>query len=194
MLKFFNSVEFDSISTISILILMVFCVVLISGCIQGTEKGGPAIPAPLTPSEKSIEEQYSLFEQPCYDEKNQRSCHAPSSFSGTGTIVIDNSLMEASPHWILLAAGKTEQEALLAFIQKAEVTPEKRSEWSRFMMKMWMKYPVMYVENGTSAKLVPGKTAYAFSLTPDENAMFQEIERYIAEDMGKSSAKQNSGS
>ena len=99
--------------------------------------------------------------------------------------------MTVSPHWILLAAGKTEQEALLSFIQKADVIPQKKTEWSRFMMKMWMKYPVMYVEDGTSARLVPGKTAYAYSLTPDENAMFQEIEQYIAADMGKASVKQS---
>jgi hypothetical protein len=166
------------------LVGLVFCGILISGCVQGTQNTGSA---PVTISDKSIEEQYSLFEQPCYDEKNQSPCKAPSSFMGNVNLLIDNSLMEATPHWILLAAGKTEQESLLAFIQKANVTPRKKSEWSLFMMKMWMKYPVMYVENGASAKLVPAKTTYPFSLTPDENAMFQEIERYIAEDMGKTS-------
>jgi hypothetical protein len=167
---------------------------LISGCVIGTENKGSAISAPVTYSDKSIEEQYAQFEQPCFDEMNQSSCHAPSSFSGTANIEIDDSLMKASPHWFLLAAGKTEQEALLSYIQKANVTAQKKTEWSQFMMKMWMKYPVMYVKNGTSARLVPGKTPYAYSLAPDENTLFQEIETYIAQDMARASSKQSSGS
>jgi hypothetical protein len=166
------------------LVALVCCGIVISGCLQGPQNTESV---PAAPSDKSVEEQYSLFEQPCYDEKNQSPCKAPSSFTGNVNLVIDNSLMEATPHWILLAAGKNEQQSLLAFIQKASVTPQKKTEWSLFMMKMWMKYPVMYVENGASAKLVPAKTTYPFSQTPDENAMFQEIERYIAEDMGKTS-------
>lgn len=209
-------------SGLSLCTLIVFCIAL-SGCmgtqnpgsasIQSSE-AGPSVSA--TVSGISIEEQYAAFEQPCYDEKIQRACTAPYSFSDKMTM-FDDSLLKTTPHWILLAAGKTEQEALLSYIRKANVTPEKKNEWSVFMMKMWMKYPVMYVINGTitteysiiytengtmcmkdgsicteigpSAKLAQGNTAYSYWSTPDENATFREIERYIAEDMENISSR-----
>ena len=172
-------------SVLSLFTLVLFCMVL-TGCVgtQNTDNGStqssginPSVSATI--STMSIEEQYAAFEQPCYDEKNQRECKAPSDFS---QLIFDPSFMQTMPHSFLLVAGKDQQTSLLAYIQRANVSPEKKNEWSSFMMEMWMKYPVMYVENGNSAKLVQGKTTYPYTLTSDENTMFQEIERYIAED------------
>lgn len=179
-------------SALSLCTLILFCT-LLTGCVdtQNSDNGSTQSPG-ITPSVSatvstiSIEEQYAAFEQPCYDEKNQRECKAPSDFS---QLILDPSFMQTMPHPFLLVAGKDQQTSLLAYIQKANVTPEKKNEWSSFMMKMWMKYPVMYVENGNSAKLVQGKTTYPYTLTSDENAMFQEIERYIAEEMENFSSK-----
>lgn len=173
---------------------LVLCGVLISGCMQAAQHADPPRSAPTTIPQRSVEELYSLFDQPCYDEKNQTPCQAPSSFLGDLRVEPDRSLTEATPHWILLAAGKTEQEALLSYIEKADVSSQKRSEWSRFMMRMWMKYPVMYVKNGSSARLVPKISSLSYSPRPDENMVFQEIERYIAQDAARVLSEQKPGS
>lgn len=172
-----------------LIIGLVLCLTLIAGCIQGSTKPVPDFSTPAPAPDGSIEEQYSRFEQPCYDEINQSSCHAPPSFSGTLDLVIDNSLVQSTPHWMLLAAGKTEQEGLLKYIREADIPADQKTAWSRFMMKMWMKCPVRYVRTGTSSKLVPADTPC--TLTPDENAVFTQIESYIAEDMGRASGKQS---
>ncbi len=165
---------------------------LLTGCVstqnsdmRSPQSSGTNLSVSGTVSTKSIEEQYAAFKQPCYDEKNQRGCTAPPDFSQ----FIDPTFMETMPHPFLLVAGKDQQADLLAYIQIANVTPEKKNEWSSFMMKMWMKYPVVYVENGNSVKLAQGKTTYPYILTSDEDTMFQEIERYIAEDMSNTTSE-----
>lgn len=135
------------------------------------------------------EEGYSHFVQEGYDEMHHCKSPIPDSFTAIGELTIDSSLIGATPHWFLLAAGKTEQRVLLNYINHAEVTQQKRAAWARFMKTVWMKYPVKYVKAGTSSKLVPGISLSRFSPTSRENAIFQEIEQYIAEDMEKVVAK-----
>jgi hypothetical protein len=138
------------------------------------------------------EERYSYFEQEGYDEKHHCRLPVPESFSTTVDLTIDKTLIEATPHWVLLAAGKTEQEALLNYIKQADVSKNKKSQWTRFMMKVWMKYPVKYIKKDGSSRLVPGGKFSKFSLTKQEGSTFREIELYIANDMNKESPSTSS--
>ncbi len=142
------------------------------------------------------EESYSHFVQEGYDENHRCRYPVPEAFTAVANLNIDNTLIEATPHWFLLAVGKAEQKALLNYIKQADVSKNKKTAWTRFMKKVWMKYPVKYVKTDNSAKLVPGKPITKFSPTSKENEIFREIEFYIAEDMEKVSANEqteNSG-
>jgi hypothetical protein len=61
-------------------------------------------------------------------------------------------------------------------------------EWTLFMMKIWMKYPVKYLKQDDGAILVPG-TPGRFSPNSQENKTFREIETYIARDMSNAQTK-----
>jgi|WetSurMetagenome_2_1015567.scaffolds.fasta_scaffold24249_1 hypothetical protein len=132
---------------------------------------------------RATEEKFSRFSHEGYDEKHHCPTPVPPSYTAIVNLTIDSSLMNATPHWMFLAAGKTEQKGLLSYIRQANVSAKKKAQWSMFMMKSWMKYPVKYIKIGDGAILVPGKTPYKLSMTPKENSTFQEIERYIAEDI-----------
>jgi len=135
------------------------------------------------------EERYSHLEQDGYDERHHCKLRVPESFSTTVDLTIDKTLIEATPHWVLLAAGKTEQKALLNYIQQADISKAKKSQWTRFMMKVWMKYPVKYIKTDGAARLIPGGKTNKFSLTIQEDATFKEIELYIGKDMIDTSPK-----
>jgi len=127
----------------------------------------------------------SLVPREGYDERFRCGCHAPDSFSQVPNLQIDPALITATPHWIFLAAGEKEQEALLKFLNNADIPPKKRAEWKRFMTRMWKKYPVRYVKTRSSARLELGDHRQSYSLTAEEKATFQEIETYIAQEMEK---------
>jgi hypothetical protein len=135
------------------------------------------------------EERYSHFEQEGWDEMHHCKSPIPASFTADANLTIDITLISATPHWFLLAAGRAEQNALLNYISHADVSQQTKASWTRFMKRMWMKYPVRYVKTGTSAKLVPGTSPSELSMTSQENATFKEIELYIAEDMARVSAQ-----
>ncbi len=63
------------------------------------------------------DEMYSNFVQEGYDEKHRCSLPVPESFSTLVNLTIDKTLISATPHWVLLAAGKTEQKVLLEIYQ-----------------------------------------------------------------------------
>jgi hypothetical protein len=133
----------------------------------------------------ATEENFSHFSHEGYDEKHHCPAPVPPSYTAILNLTIDNSLMNATPHWMFLVAGKTEQIGLLTYIRQANISAKKKAQWSLFMMKSWMKYPVKYIKTEDGAILVPGKTPNKFSMTKQENQTFQDIERYIAEDMSK---------
>jgi len=107
----------------------------------------------------------------------------PEAFSEVENLVIDNRIIEGTPHWIFIASGTKEKQALLDYIDKAAVSEKQKTEWTRFISKIWDNHPVRFDGSMGSPVLVPGKSSDTFTLTPDEDAIFQEIERYIAEDM-----------
>jgi hypothetical protein len=119
-----------------------------------------------------------------HDQKHSCPSPIPESLTSVQDLIIDNSLIEATPHWFLLAAGKDEQTALLDFIERSDIPREKKSTWEHFLTKIWMKYPIQYEKTDTASKLIPPKGQ--LSLTLNENVTFQEIERYISDTMQKS--------
>ena len=133
------------------------------------------------------QEQYLHFSHEGYDERHHCPSPVPQSYAAIENLIIDSSLMNATPHWLLLAAGKTEQKSLLDFVKNASVSRQKKTQLTFFLMTTWMKYPVKYIKTEDGAKLVPGKTPYRFALNPRENATFQEIEGYIADGMNQTS-------
>jgi hypothetical protein len=130
-------------------------------------------------------EKFSHFSYEGYDERHHSPIQVPQSYAAIENLTIDGSLINTTPHWFLLAGGKTEQKVLLDYIQKANVSGQKKVKWTFFLMTTWMKYPVKYIKTVDGGKLIPGRTPYKFSLNPWENATFQEIEAYIAEDMNQ---------
>ncbi|WP_148277650.1 InlB B-repeat-containing protein [Methanoregula formicica] len=137
----------------------------------------------------ATQEKFSRFSHEGYDQKHRCPIKVPDSYTMIENLTIDASLMNATPHWVFLAAGKTEQKALLSYVRAANVTAKKKIQWSLFLMKSWMKYPVKLIKTDNGTTLVPGKTPYRFSMTSQENRTFQEIERYIAEDMANVQAE-----
>lgn len=110
-------------------------------------------------------------------------CAIPPAFSEVENLTIDTAIIESTPHWIFLAAGAEEKEALLEYIDSASVSNKQKNEWTRFVKKMWKEYPIVFDNSTGNPMLVPGRSSDEFTLTSAENATFQEIERYIAEDM-----------
>ncbi|HXX54849.1 MAG TPA: hypothetical protein VEI81_01995 [Methanoregula sp.] len=130
---------------------------------------------------KIIEDQYRHFGHDGFDERHHCKLQPPSSFSNVTNLTIDESLINATPHWMFLATGEDEQNALLSYIRQANVSRQQRGSWTMFLEQMWMKYPVRYVKtDNISSKIIPGSR---ISLNSRENATFREIEQYIAEDM-----------
>lgn len=110
-------------------------------------------------------------------------CTIPTAFSEVENLTIDTAIIESTPHWIFLAAGAEEKDALLNYIEGANVPDRQKNEWTQFVRKMWKEYPVVFDNATGNPALVLGRSSDEFTLTPAENATFQEIERYIAEDM-----------
>jgi hypothetical protein len=118
-----------------------------------------------------------------HGEKDRCEPRTPESFTEIPDLAFDHSLVEATPHWIFLAAGDREKRALLSYLDRASVSEEKRSEWKQFMKRIWEKYPVAYEKIKSTSRIVLGNPHRPYSLTNRENETFREIELYIAEEM-----------
>ena len=113
---------------------------------------------------QATDETFSHFSHEGYDERHHCPFQVPPSYTSIENLTIACTLMNATPHWMFLAAGKTEQNALLSYIRQANISTQKKHAWTLFMMKTWMKYPVKYIKLDNGAKLVPG-TSGRFWLT-----------------------------
>ena len=140
----------------------------------------------------STHETYSHFAFDGYDERYHCTSPVPLSFSALNNLTIDDSLVNLTPYWMYLASGKTEQKALLDYIDQANLTPQKKIQWDIFLMRTWMKYPVEYVKTENGSRLTRGEHN-VLSLTPRENATFQEIETLINNDIKTYSQVEASG-
>ena len=110
-------------------------------------------------------------------------CNIPPAFSEVENLTIDSRIFEGTPHWIFLAAGTQEKQALLNYIDSASVSAKQKDEWTQFIRNMWREHPVEFDNSTGSPMLVPRTSEDTFALTPMENTTMREIEQYIAKDM-----------
>lgn len=110
-------------------------------------------------------------------------CNIPQAFSEVENLTINTRIIEGTPHWIFLAAGAKEKQALLDYIESAGVPKKQKTEWMKFVRNMWKEHPAGFDNSTGNPTLVPGESSDRFTLTPAENSTFQEIEQYIAADM-----------
>jgi hypothetical protein len=113
-------------------------------------------------------------------------CNIPNAFSEIENLSIDIRIVEGTPHWFFLAAGATEKQALISYIDNANIPKDQKNEWIQFIRTIWNKHPVKFDNSSGNPALIPGRSSDIFTLTPMENDTFQKIERYIAEDMEQS--------
>ncbi|MGA2935301.1 MAG: hypothetical protein ABSD81_09130 [Methanomicrobiales archaeon] len=119
----------------------------------------------------------------------------PQSQAGTGTSVesisdlgmftIDPAFIQATPHWIIIVAGKKEQEAMIRYIENTSVASEKKAEWESTMRGIWAAYPVKAVDMAQGTIITCDCNLSTMSLTGSQNATMREIETEIALDMEK---------
>jgi hypothetical protein len=113
-------------------------------------------------------------------------CNIPPAFSKVVNLTINTTIIEGTPHWIFLATGTQEKKALLNFIESANVSQKQKDYWTQFLRNIWQDHPIVFDNSTGSPMLIPGKSLDDYSMTPVENATFQEIETYISEQMGQS--------
>ncbi|MDP3564571.1 MAG: hypothetical protein Q8R70_08780, partial [Methanoregula sp.] len=121
----------------------------------------------------------------------QIKCTVPEALTEVIGLSIDPALVNATPYWVYLAAGKKEQQALIDYIRNTDVPMKKKTEWTQFLQVTWKKYPLKYVKKGSSATLVPIMPVKAYSLTKMEAATFAEIDKMITADMQDVVEQQN---
>jgi hypothetical protein len=118
-----------------------------------------------------------------FDQELQKEISPPYALTEVTGLSIDPALVNASPYWIYLAAGKKEQLALIDYLWNSDVPAKKKTEWIQFLQTMWKKYPLKFESDGSSATLKPLKPLKEYALTKKESATFAEIDRMIAVDM-----------
>jgi hypothetical protein len=118
-----------------------------------------------------------------FDQDSQTQIEAPEALTDVRGMNIDSALVNATPYWLYLAAGKKEQLALIDFIRSADADSMKKSEWIQFLQTMWKKYPLKFKTKGSSATLTFLKPITEYTLTENEVSTFAEIDRVITADM-----------
>jgi hypothetical protein len=112
-------------------------------------------------------------------------CHIPQAFSEVENLTINATIVKGTPHWIFFAAGTQEKGSLLNYFEGANVSEKQKDNWAQFIRNMWKQHPVDFDNSTGNPTLVPRNSLDTFSLNSEENATFQEIEQYIADDMEK---------
>jgi hypothetical protein len=108
------------------------------------------------------------------------------SISDLGMFTIDPAFIQATPHWIIIVAGRKEQEAMIRYIQNTSATGEKKAAWMATLQEIWTAYPVKAVPSAGSVLITCDCDFSTMSLTGSQNATLREIEMEIALDMQKS--------
>jgi hypothetical protein len=117
----------------------------------------------------------------------------PEALTSVKGLTFDPSLVNATPYWIYLAAGKNEQLALINYIRNSSVSSEKKNEWLQFLQSVWKKYPLKLVKKGPSYTLTSFNQGKTFSLTNDEAATFAEIEGLVSSNMINAASQSSQG-
>jgi hypothetical protein len=125
-----------------------------------------------------------------YDQDLKVKIPAPQALTEVNGLVIDPALVNATPYWVYLAAGKKEQQALIDYIRNADLPSKKKTEWVQFLQVTWKKYPLKFVKTGSSAILTPVKPLKEYSLTKNEAATFAGIDGLIAADITNTASQE----
>ena len=118
-----------------------------------------------------------------YDEDLGLKCSAPPALSEVEGLAFDPEFVSSTPYWIYIAAGKTEQQALIDYIEKSDISKDKKKEWREFLQVVWKKYPLNYVKKDSAATISTADQAKGCSLTKSETETFEEIDKMIFKDM-----------
>jgi len=122
---------------------------------------------------------------------------APANLAGPGTTVesvtdipdmtIDPAWLQATPHWLLIVAGKKEQAALIGYIENTSVPAEQKAAWEATLSDVWSAYPVKAVPSAQGTLVTCDCDLSALQLTGPQNATLRDIEMQIALDMENAS-------
>lgn len=164
--------ERKRVAILGILLFFICCIILMAlwfagQLAQGAIPGGPVTPAAVPTTQvtrgTSVE-----------------------SISDLGMFTIDPAFMQATPHWIIVVAGRKEQEAMIRYIQNTSAAGEKKAAWMATLQEIWTAYPVKAVPSAGGALITCDCDLSTMSLTGSQNATLREIEMEIALDMEKS--------
>jgi len=124
-----------------------------------------------------------------FDQDSQAAIPAPYALTEVTGLTIDPALVNATPYWVYLAAGKKEQQGLVNYIRNSSVSQKKKMEWIQFLQAEWKKYPMKFIRRGSSATITLARPAKEYSLTKKEVATFAEIDDQITVDMKQTASQ-----
>ena len=102
-------------------------------------------------------------------------------------MTIDPAWLQATPHWLLIVAGKKEQAALIGYIENSSVSAEQKAAWEATLSDVWSAYPVKAVPSAQGTLVTCDCDLSALQLTGPQNATLRDIEMQIALDMENAS-------
>ncbi|MFO7967932.1 MAG: hypothetical protein R6U44_10085 [Archaeoglobaceae archaeon] len=103
-------------------------------------------------------------------------------------VKIDQSIKNATPFWIILAAAKDGRGATFKYIESsAELTGDEKKELKSFMIELWNKYPIKF-EKEDRITLIKFKKSVGknVNLTDKENAKLGKVANTVSEYFEKS--------
>lgn len=95
----------------------------------------------------------------------------------------DPVLLNSTPYWIYIAAGKKEQQDLIYYIANSSVSADKKGAWIDFLQDVWKKYLLRYSINGSDSTISCFNSPNGYSLAKQEEETFEEIDNLILSGM-----------
>ena len=162
--------EGKRVIVLGILLFFICCIALMTLRMGGVFTGGTGVaaPAPVSPT-------------PAH------TGTAVESVSDIQNMTIDPAWLQATPHWLLLVAGRKEQEALIGYIENTSVPAEQKATWEATLSDVWSAYPVKAVPSVQGTFVTCDCDLSALRLTGSQNATLRDIEMQIASDMENAS-------
>ncbi len=98
-------------------------------------------------------------------------------------IKIDPALENATPYWIIIAAGSIEKgrAATFKYIDSStNLTKEEKIELKKFVKELWRKYHVKTIKDGNTT-LITLSSKTGINLTKEEEAMLEKVAQAVNE-------------
>lgn len=93
---------------------------------------------------------------------------------------ISSDIINATPHWYLLAADAKGQKNALNDLNKCDISDEEKAQMKEYLLKLWAKYPVSKVNNKGDVCVTFNKKCGIVQLTTDEEQMLEKIDKTLA--------------